>query len=227
MTVDRKHRDLLIESIDQYLGEEINAFAFDDAIMEIRGNTSDATVHEVVDILYGFYDDFEDHPVVIDRVGWNYIQRLRLLLSTDASLAASKQRIWTVAQLIAAAAIAVLATIAYSTGVGAHLWLAVIPFGLLSIGLSAWRNRLVRLHFRPDVTLYPFNSLAQILWVGRDATGYRKERFPAHLESRRIRDRGSEFVCYFQTYVGWVMYSPVALLAQLLPVSIPTRRVVL
>lgn len=227
MTVDRIYRDLLIETIDQYLGEKINAFAFDEAIHDIRKKTSDATVHEIVDILYCFYDDFEDHPVVVNRVGWNYIQRLRLILSTDASLTASKQRIWTATQLIAATAVLAFAAIAYSTGVGSHLWLVAILLGPLSIGLHAWRERLAKRYYNPDVTLYPFNSLAQILWVGRDAKGFRKERYPTGLESRRVRSRSSAFVGYCQMYVCWVMYSPASLVVQMLPVSIPMRRVVL
>jgi hypothetical protein len=226
MTVDRPRRDELVQAIDRFLHEEINAFAFDEAIFEIRGKTNDATIHEVADFLYDFYDDFEDHPVVLNRIGWNCFQRIRLLLNSDAALVASTQRIWTASQLTAAAALAAFAWIVYQTGVGSHLWLVVVPFGFVSIALSAWRDRLIRNCFRPDTTLYPFDSLAQILWIGRDAIGFRKERFPAHLESRRIRDCGSEFVCYLQMYVGWVMYSPVALLAQLFPVAIPTRRVV-
>lgn len=226
MTVDRPRRDELVQAIDRYLHEEINAFDFDDAIFKIRGKTNDATIHEVVDFLYHFYDDFEDHPVVLNRADWNCFQRLRLLLNSNAALISSTQHIWTASQLIAAAALAAFASIVYQTGVGSHLWLVVIPFGFVSIILSAWRTRLLRSVCRPDLTLYPFDSLAQILWIGRDAIGFRKERFPAHLESRRIRDRGSEFVCHLQMYVGWVKYSPVVLLAQLFPVSIPARRVV-
>lgn len=226
MTVDRPHRDELVQAIDRFLHEEINAFDFDEVIFEIRGKTKDATIREVVDLLYHFYDDCVDHPVVLNRASWNCFQRLRLLLNSNAALVSSTQRIWTGSQFIAAAALAAFAWIVYLTGVGSHLWIVVVPFGAVSIALSAWRDRLLRNYYRPDTTLYPFDSLAQILWVGRDAVGFRKDRFPAHLESRRIRDRGSEFVCYLQMYVGWVMYSPVALLAQLFPVAIPTRRVV-
>lgn len=225
MIVDRESRDLLAESICRYLNDELTAFEFDEANFRIAERTADGTVRRVVEVLWHYYDDCDDHHVVLDRAGWNYFQRLRLLLKSDATLEVSTKRLWSSTQVVAAAALAGFAWCAAKTGVGEHLWLAAIALGVASIGLSRRRGQLYRRAMDWDVTLYPFTSLGQLLWVGREAADFRKEKYPPHLESRRIRDAASERIGRWQMYLHWLMYSPVVLLAQVFPPSIRVHRV--
>jgi hypothetical protein len=227
MFVDRKSRDELVEAIDSYLHDELTAFQFDDAIFQIRDQTKDETVKHAVDMLWYFYDDCDDHQVVLDRVGWNYIQRLRILLKSDAALEVSQKRLWSPAQLMAGIALAAFLWAVYRTGVGEHLWLVALPFGVVSIALSKWRAEMFRNAWNCDLSIYPFTSVAQLLWVGHDVRGFRKERYPEDLASRQIRDGRSLFVVQFQGYVAWLLFSPIALAAQLFPVCVPERKVVL
>lgn len=227
MTIlDRPNRDLLVETIDRYLNDDLSAFEFDEAIFDIRDQTADETIKRVVDVLWSFYDDCDDHQVVLDRSSWNYFQRLRLLLKSDASLEASTRRIWSIAQAIAATAIVGFLWAAYKTGLGQHLLIVAIPFGLVSIGLSKWRVRLYRNACNIDLTMHPFTSVAQLLWIGRDLAYFRKQKYPPHLASRRIRSEASALANAFLSYAPWLICSPIALLFQMLPISIPVRRVV-
>lgn len=224
MKVDRLHRDLLIDAIDRYLHEELTAFQFDELIFDIRGKSDDETVKHAIDFLWLFYDDCDDHKVVLDRVGWNCIQRLRLLLKSEANLDFSENRIWSTSQIVAAAALLVFAGFAYASGFGSHLMIVAIPFGFVSIGLSRCRKRLYRSAANWDETLHPFTSISQLLWVGHGVPGFRKEKYPSHLSTRRIR-RTFGFPSWTQ-YPFWLLYSPAILLVQLLPVKVPVRRVV-
>ena len=228
MIVDRVHRDQLVEAIDGFLHEELTAFQFDDAIFEIRDQTTDETVKRVVDFLWHFYDDCDDHHVVLDRIDWNCFQRLRLLLKSDGALEFTRKRIWSAAQAFAAVTLAGFILAAYKTGIGQHLMIVAIPFGLVSIGLSLWRARVYRDAYdrNGDVSLYPFTSIAQLLWVGHSVRGFRKERYPKHLAKRRIRSGGSAVVMRLQVYLPWLLFSPAVLIAQLFPLSLPVRRVV-
>lgn len=226
MTIDRTSRDALVAAIDGYCHDELTAFEFDETIFDIRDRTADETVRRVVDILWNFYDDCQDHHAVLDRVGWNYIQRLRLLLSSDATLQSCARRVWSIAQLLAAITLAAFAWAAIRTGLGQHLLLVAIPCGAVSIALSAWRRRLYRKACDEDLTLSPFTSLGQILWVGHSVPGFRKDRYRTELATRRIRDCGSELVLYLQMYVPWLLYGPVPLCFQMFPMSISRRKVV-
>lgn len=193
-------------------------------IFDIRGKSDDETVKHAIDFLWLFYDDCDDHEVVLDRVGWNCIQRLRLLLKSEANLDFSENRIWSTSQIVAAATLLVFAWFAYASGFGSHLMIVAIPFGFISIGLSRWRKRLYRSAANWDETLYPFTSIPQLLWVGRGVPGFRKEKYPSHLATRRIR-RIFGLPGWAQ-YPFWLLYSPAVLLVQLLPVKVPVRRVV-
>jgi hypothetical protein len=224
--VDRKHRDELVAAIDRYCHDGMTAFEFDDAIFEIRDHTTDDTVKRVVDILWHYYDDCQDHKVHLDRVSWNYFQRLKLLLRSDAALEHSQRRIWSVAQIVAAISLAAFTWAAYVTGVGEHLIIVAIPFGIVSIGLSLWRTRLYRNVLDQDPSLYPFASIGQLLWVGHSVSGFRKQRYRTELASRRVRDAGSLFVLQLQMYVPWLLFGPIALVGQLFPMSMSVHKIV-
>lgn len=224
MKLDRLHREMLIDAIDRYLHEELTAFQFDELIFDIHGKTDDETVKHVIDYLWLFYDDCDDHKVVLNRVSWNCIQRLRLLLKSDANLDFSEHHIWSRSQIVAAAALLAFTWLACASGIGSHLMIAAIPFGFVSIALSSWRRRLYRSAANWDETLHPFTSISQLLWVGHGVSEFRKEKYPSHLATRRIR-RTFGLPTWAQ-YPFWLLYSPVILLVQLLPVKVPMRRVV-
>jgi hypothetical protein len=212
-------------AIDRFLNDELTSFAFNEAIFEIESQTFDETVKHVVYELWHYYSDCDDHRVRLDRTCWNYIQRLRLLLKSDAGLEVSKRRVWTPTQAISALAVAVFAWTVYASGVGEHLVLITIPLGVLSIALSKWRERLMEVYSTSNVALVPFTSIAQLYRVRRSVTSFRKDRYPPYLASRTVEPSGFDRAHNLHGYFTWLIFSPAVLLVQLLPVSVTRGRV--
>lgn len=212
--VDRDARDKLADLIDSYLDERITAFEFADAERGITSKTKDRTVVHVAWALWHFYDDLEDHTVHMPKEVWDYVQRLLLLLRSDAEIC-KQRRIWSWRQAVAAAALICFFAVAIPMGFGKHLFLVAIPFGLISIAISD-EFRKPKDEDEETITLAPFASITEVLRVRRTVPGFRKRRYPPGLESRRTRSRSVvPGMCVLTA--GWLMLSPLVLALQLLP----------
>jgi hypothetical protein len=224
-SVDRERRNMLIQAIERYLAEETTAFQFHDEIFAIRDRTADGTVKQIISLLWYFYDDCTDHRVHLTREQWDYFQKLILLLHSDRHIKETHQRMWSWTQAVAGLALAAFIGAVWQTGWGYHLFVIAVPFGLLSIVLAATRGRLLPTPSRWERSLMPFSSLSQLLEVGRVAMTFRRRRYPGHLQFRRIRTPARELRIHLQTYAVWVLFSPLALLAQVFPVKFNWARV--
>jgi hypothetical protein len=216
--VNRADRNAMIAVIREYLGEKIPASGFDEQLSAIAARTDDPTVKWVSSQLWFTYDDCRDHPVVSDKPGWDLIQRLILLLESDARVEVEVGPAhWTARQGIAGACLAGVGWIVWETGWGSHLLITNLPFGLVSMGLSFWQRHEPGDPGAPDPSLAPFQSVGQLRSVRRRVRSFIKARYPRHLETRRIRGPLSEFALWLQFGALWLMFSPVALLCQLRP----------
>ena len=74
----------MIEAIQSYMDEMILSDQLDNMIGEITAGTEDATVKTVGLAVWGLYDDLQDHLVVASKEQWDYLNRLLLLLRSDA-----------------------------------------------------------------------------------------------------------------------------------------------
>lgn len=225
--VNRADRDALIEVANQYLREEFTAFTFDEKLSEIESRTNDETVKWVRAQLWGCYDDCDDHQVVCDKAEWDLIQRLLLLLKSEASVGVETGPAkWTARQAIAAAGLVVAAWIVWRTGWGSHLLVFNIPLGVVSMGLSWWRGRAESQSQRPGDAVVPFRSVVELRSTWRAARGFVKARYPGRLAGRRIRSPLVDWAYRLQWGAFWLMFSPVALAFQLRPERRTTWRVV-
>ncbi len=224
--VNHADRDALIEVINQYLREEISAFGFDEKLSEIEARTKDETVKYVRAQLWGVYDDCDDHKVVCDKTEWDMIQRLLLLLKSDASVVVETGKAKrTARQAIAAAGLGVAAWIVWKTGWGKHLLIFNIPLGVVSMGMSWWRARAERQSEGHEDAVAPFGSLVELRSSRRAARDFVKRRYPGRLAGRRIRSPMLDWVYWLQWGAFWLMFSPVALAFQLRPERRTTWRV--
>jgi hypothetical protein len=82
--VDSSARAAICEAIDGHLNDQLSAFAFDERLARIRSETKDPTALFVIEQLWYFYDDCDDHLVCLEKQSWDTIQRLRLLLESRA-----------------------------------------------------------------------------------------------------------------------------------------------
>ena len=129
MIVDRQKRDVLIGAINRYLDGKTTAFEFDD---EIFGIESDDPAIHIVRQLWYFYDDCKDHTVQLAEGHWDLIQRLVLILRSDAQIEISTRRRWDLRSLLAGALLLFVYAATWF-GFGKQLLALAIPFGVVSI----------------------------------------------------------------------------------------------
>lgn len=221
--VDRSARDRLAEAVEAFLADQIGADAFDERIHEIAGETDDDTVGEIVDLLWYHYDDCTDHRAALCRVEWDYLQRLLLLLRSDASLIIDQGRRWGARQAVALAAVVAFIVGVFLLGFGWQLLRITIPLGVVSMLLACWPTRNGKAESDDFVRLTPYASVSELLAVRRSVPAFRKQRYPDALKWRRVRHH---LTSGFLWLVLGAVWSPVALLFQALPQEKSTSRVV-
>ncbi|MFW6058892.1 MAG: hypothetical protein ACODAQ_01845 [Phycisphaeraceae bacterium] len=211
--IDQAARKRLIATIDAFRDGTIQSELFDAEIMEIE--TNDETVDFVVGQLWHFYDDFIDHPIMVEKLEWDYIERLRLLLASNSEIQFTKYRQWSLRQPCAWAALGAVGAAAFWTGIGMHLALALLPMGLLVFLLNSWHERELRRRSNAkDLLLTPFASTAELLRVHRNTRTFHKHRYPGSSKREPLR---SGFTTWVITFNGYIMLSPLFLIAYALP----------
>jgi hypothetical protein len=214
-TVDRDARNDLALTIEQFLASQITAFQFDESLDHCR-HSRDPVVHYVVDTVWYFYDDCDDHLVNLTKPAWDYFQRLLLLLQSDCSLHTVKNRFWSWTQLIAAICLAIIVAFILRYGWGTYLLLVWMPLGLVSMLISqVRRNGESSIDPFADV-ITPFATFTD-LRVAYGAVRFAKTKYPAEIGDRRIRRVIGENLQQFMGIVAWLFYAPIPLLFQMLP----------
>jgi hypothetical protein len=216
---DRKARDQMTKAIRAYMGEEITAFQFDDALSEARNATDDKTVQTVGQVLWFHYDDCKDHKIVASKEEWDYFNRLLLLLESDGELESVKTwREWHPLQGVAALLFVAFMVLAIRVGFGEHLFAYALPFGPPSMFL-AWLNsrRRKKTVSTTEIAITPFPSVSSLLAVRRRVGGFMKRPYPKGIVGRRVRDPIFEKLMWLPWSIAWCMFSPVALFFQMLP----------
>ena len=216
--VDRDSRNQMAMAIRQYLDEKITAFEFDERIMNIRAKSKDPTVARVAFLLWFFYDDVKDHKVRLNRDGWNYFQRLLLLLESDAKWSRTRRRQWSFRQLAAAISLLAIGCCAVYLGWGEQLFALLIPAGIASIMLSFWKVGPVEPAYLGALDTTPFADLTELEAAYRQAGNFRKRRYPDHLMKKEKRESAFKWFEPVGTFVYHFMLSPFLLVWMVFPV---------
>lgn len=215
--VDRAARDTLAATIRQFLDEQTSAFTFDEALDEFR-NSSDSTVRFVTQAVWYHYDDCDDHMVALSKPEWDYFQRLLLLLESDRRITVTSIRRWSWTQFVALGCLLGFGCCIWRFGWGMHLLAFSIPLGLISIIISFLRSH-KRATGAYDEILMPFSTFSDLSTTYRATEAFSKKRYPSGLTKRRIRSRVAECGIRIQMYPGWLLLSPIPLLAQTFPLT--------
>lgn len=215
--IDRNARNELAVLIRRYLDEQIKAFDLDEAL-ESFCDSDDSGVRYVASTMWYHYDDCDDHLIVANKQQWDYFQRLLLLLESNSTVIQEHRRQWSVTQLIAALLLAACIGIAIRFGVGSHLLIFFVPFGLASIAISHFRRRIVERGPYYDIVT-PFSSISDLRMAYDSALYFRKRQFPRHIETRLIRSPVTSAFWTCKMYVMWAVLAPAPLLVQCAPVS--------
>lgn len=215
--IDRNERDKLTELINSYLSEQITAFALDERLEPFR-SSADSAVRFVSRTMWYHYDDCDDHLVVASKPVWNYLQRLLLLLASNSTVMEQRHRHWSWTQPVAAILLFGCLYTTYLTGLGWHLLIFFVPFGLASIVLS--RFRFPRVDRRPyDMVVSPFATVRDLQVAYNGAVGFKKRQCPERIASRLIRSPAMSWFYLLQSFVIWATYAPFPLFVQCFPIT--------
>jgi hypothetical protein len=226
MIVDRPNRDAVVAAVNRYLNGETTAFQFDEEIFGIESD--DPAISHVVHQLWCFYDDCKDHEAQLSKEAWDYIQRLILLLQSDAQIEVRKRRRWDFTELIALAALILFVYESCWFGFGAQLLAVALPFGIVSIAVSWWRARKSAGQMdKSRIGLTPFSSLSELLPLRRRVQNFRKRKYPPGMKEFKIRSPLEDFGMILQLYALWAIFSPVVLAVQVLPTTETDTRVIM
>lgn len=213
-------------AIRSYMDERLTAFQLDETLSEISAKTDDKTVQHVGDALWFHYDDITDHKIVASQEEWDYFNRLALLLKSDAELESTTiRKHWSWQNGIAAIALIGFICTAIYVGWGEHLLIVAIPFGILSMLLGYWANRVRRRLSKTEIALTPFPSVASLLSVRRATAGFSKRRYPSDIKSRTIRSPVATKVMLLPAKILWLLFAPIPLLCQMFPQTETTTRI--
>jgi hypothetical protein len=215
--IDRDARKDLTSVVRRYLNEELTAFEFDEELDHFC-NSADTAVRYVAKDLWKFYDDCDDHLVVLSKAQWNYFQRLLLLLESDYLVSVDHRREWALSQLYSALLLLCCVCVMLRTGIGYHLLLWFFPFGAVSLAIARLR-RPINDSYPYHAIVTPFNTLHD-LWAACEATGFRKERYPSHLAARAIRSPVMDKAQRIFSYVVGSCFALTPLLVQCMPTTI-------
>jgi hypothetical protein len=217
--IDRAARDKLIALINAFLDEEVTAFQFDDQLDDIECGTKDETVWHVRIELWYHYDDLTNHLVVLEKVQWDYFQRLVLLLQSDAEIRTTTRWHWSARQMIAVASLVLHGLSVHRLGWILSLVVVGVPLGFVSLALSLWSGRSRRKRPTPRFDLIPFASLGEIRTLRESMPDFRKRTYPPDLADRNDFARRLESVTntFISECMGRMLIEPLVLLSQAFP----------
>ncbi len=178
MSTDRYKRDELVRVIERYLTKDLTSFQFDEQIFDISHDTKDPTIHEIVTTLWFFYDDITDHPVRLDKHGWDVFQRMILLLKSDAQWEIKRRRQWSGAEPVAMILLALFVWMALRWDFATAWFIAAIPMALAAWVIGSWHGRFGPQPTPMQLLMYPFSSFGELRQVRRSVAGFRKCRYP-------------------------------------------------
>lgn len=224
-TIDRIARDCVAAEVRRFLHGDATAFEFDDALFKIE--SKDRTVNNIVRCLWLYYDDCKDHHVTLSKEEWDYFQRLLLILESDRHI--STQRIgtqWRLTQFLALVALVGFAVCVKHLGLGQPLLAICIPFGMVSMGIAAWRRLSMPQRDRTAMALDPFSSLAELRATYTSVGTFRKTPYRKELSGATSRSLLTRAIIWILVGALWLTFAPVVLFFQILPHHHSETRVV-
>jgi hypothetical protein len=208
--IDREARNALLAAVDDYLRGAIKTFDFDECLVSIR--TQDKTVRESASLIWRFYDDIIDHPVKLTRPQWNFCQRLRLILKSDAELSVHRTWNFTAFHAWALAAIIQLPIVLLLAGLGSMFCLIHISIGVVFLWwVHSEQKQPPPPTIIPLAETFPFPDFSSMHSVFESAPTFQKMAYPRDLDPTPIRSNRT----IPHLYLPWLICWPVILVLML------------
>ena len=217
-SLDLDARQQMAGTIRDFLNDRLTAFEFDEKTGKIASATKDSTIRLVADIAWSFYDDCKDHRVALEKREWDIIQRLLLVLESDARIVDERRwGPWSLRQLIACLGFFGFVAAFTMLGWSAKLLWLNIPLVLLSTSLWKWWPVAEEQISCDHLALVPFDSRSAIKRCLKKARGFRKQKFRVEIGRRSIRSDVELGVLRSTNLVSWWLAAPLVLLFQAMP----------
>lgn len=217
--IDREARTELCQAVDDFLFDRIGSEAFDAEIQSLYRETPDQTVRHVISQLWLTYSDMEDHLVRYDRRTWKSVQRLVLLLTSNAEIEFHRSWQWHPSQLMAGAGLAKTAL-----WVPVNFVLALVIAGVTANTVGRHRRRLKSSDSERDPWhAWPFPSLAALARTLQANPQFQRRPYRPELPSRIPKVPWYDDLHLPRVIevplaaVGWCIVAPLVLLVQCLP----------
>ena len=169
-----------------------------------------------------------DFKLDVTKFGWDFMQRILVLLRSDFDLITEKRSHWSFTQLIAAACLGVFVVGYLHFGSGSELLGITAALGIVSMLTALFRRCRTTWWPSRDRATEPFDNIADLLAVRRSLVGFRKMRYPSHLSIRRPSRVPWASELFVTLFIGaiWLICSPIPLLVQAFPYREERTRVV-
>ncbi|MEO8593422.1 MAG: hypothetical protein ABI759_08870 [Candidatus Solibacter sp.] len=206
----------MMQTIRSYMDEEITSDQFEEALAEVSRATSDEGVAALREELWYIYDDLTDHPIVAYKHDWDYLNRLLLLLASNAEIAVERRWCtrYVLTQTMAGVAFATYSFLAIRSGFSGEVLVTLaLPFGLIAKTVAWLRT----CQGRTQVAVEPFPSVRSLFAVRRSVSSFIRKRYPQRLKARKVRGPVLRTLLWLYEVALVALLSPIVLLIQALP----------
>lgn len=225
--IDREARNEVIQGIDEFMDDQCDSDDLDGLLDLVYDETKDETIKNLRFAITQTYDFLWPHMIDVDLPKWKFLNRVRLLLQSDAELTVIRCRRWTVRQTIALLSLVgypflfVMSQRLFDFAYGVH-------FALLFSTLCALTFVFLRKQ-RPrplDIRLNPFSNVREILAVRKTVPTFVKKPYPEEIANRWHSEPyyESEIRTKPVTVLEWIFLYPL-LLTPILP-EVQEKRVI-
>lgn len=223
--VDREARDKMAAVIRSYMDVSITTFQFDEMLAEIVSVTEDKTVHDVRWLLWFCYD-CDNHNIHDDitKEGWDYLNRILLLMESNAEDAEiiMKTWRWTHRELVSTLFLAVYVAFGICTNFWSNIftyWACNLPVAIVLAILSRFSSRNKSQLSTSELALTPFPSRSFLLSVRRAAPGFKKMKYSGTFVSAK-KGIWHQFIVVLWIFIrtgGLTLFLPLWLLFMAVP----------
>jgi hypothetical protein len=210
--VDRESRGQLLMLLDGYLSGTIRAREFDEQLGNL--NTKNKTVREIVFMCWFHYDDFIDHQAKLTRQTWNYFQRLRLIVQSDAEIKSNRVWNWTAFHLLTFISVALLLMVGWKCGMDLEFWAADLALGA-ALACVAYGQKKPKppAALVPDAELIPFGSFSSMRAVYELTPAFQKRPYPRTMDLTPLHSSFFMRVVLIPRLFFWPMLALIGLLS--------------
>ena len=207
--ISREDRNDAATLITEFLNgkiEQSHVFLYD----KIQ-NSQDQTVLFATEILGETMEDCGIRPGGIVKSEWDHLERVRLVLLSDAELRGDYQPLllnptpW-----LAWLGILILAIIILLTGIGWHVVIASSLMGLALTFVAGFESSREKARRRYRQAIEPFVSVQQLESVWHSTPTFQKNRFPGELRNFAHSFWG-EGIKGFLVQLGWIVFTLLAI----------------